>query len=56
LEQAFQDMSMYPGKAITQAATTACDASATKTNSSVHCVVTLGFLNALPKDPKDGKS
>jgi len=56
LEQAFQDMSMYPGKAVTQAATTSCDSGATKTNSSVYCVVTLGFLNALPKDPQDGKS
>jgi prepilin-type N-terminal cleavage/methylation domain-containing protein len=56
LEQAFQDMSMYPGKAITQAATTSCDASATQSNSSVYCVVQLGFLNALPRDPKDGKS
>lgn len=56
IEQAFQDMSMYPGNAPTQAATTACDSSATKTTSSVYCVVKLGFLNALPKDPKDGKS
>ena len=56
LEQAFQDMSMYPGKAITQASTTSCDSSATQSNSSVYCVVQLGFLNALPRDPKDGKS
>ena len=56
VEQAFQDMSMYPGNATTQAATTACDSSATKTTSSIYCVIKLGFLNALPKDPKDGKS
>jgi hypothetical protein len=56
LEQAFQDMSMYPGKAATQAATTDCGAWATQSNSSVYCVVTLWFLNSLPKDPKDGKS
>lgn len=56
LEQAFQDMSMYPGKAATQAATSSCDASATQSNSSVYCVVSLGYLNALPQDPKDGKA
>ena len=56
LEQAFQDMGMYPGKATTQAATTDCTGTATTSNSSVYCTVTLWFLNSLPKDPKDGRA
>ncbi len=59
LEQTFQDMWMYPGKASTMATTTTCDASAATSSpwdSSVYCTVKLGFLNSLPKDPKDGKS
>jgi len=58
LEQAFQDIGMYPWKASNQAATTGnCNiSSATQSNTSVHCVVSLGFLNALPTDPKNGAS
>jgi hypothetical protein len=44
---------MYPGKAATIATTTACTMAASDTNSSVYCAVSLGFLNSLPKDPKD---
>jgi len=56
LEQAFQDMGIYPGKAETVADTTACNYSATMSDSWLDCVVQLGFLNALPSDPKDGSA
>ena len=57
LEQAFQDMGMYPwNEATTTASTVVCDPTSTKTNSSVHCVVQLWFLNALPNDPKSGRA
>lgn len=53
LEQAFSDMSMYPGSASTQATTTTCDASGGVTAHGIYCVVKLWFLNSLPKDPKN---
>jgi len=56
LEQAFQDMSMYPWKAATITLSTWCDSTANMSNSSVYCTVSLGFLNSLPKDPKSGQS
>lgn len=57
LEQAFQDMGMYPGNDVsTTASPPTCDASAIQSNSSVQCVVDMWFLSGLPKDPKDGKA
>ena len=55
LEQTFQDISMYPGKATTKAATTDCGSVASSSDSSVDCIIQLWFLNSLPKDPKDGQ-
>ena len=54
LEQAFQDMGMYPGKQEVVAGLV-CDASAQIDDSSIQCVTNLWFLNALPRDPKDWK-
>lgn len=53
LEQAFQDIWMYPGEAATVAATTDCWPSAAVDTSWVYCIVKLWFLASLPKDPKN---
>jgi len=56
IEQAFQDMGMYPWNATTIAASSACDSSATVSTSWIYCIIKLWFLNALPKDPKSSQS
>lgn len=58
LEQVFQDLQMYPWKAVTIAASSSCanPTTATAANTSVYCAVSQWYVNKLPKDPKSGQA
>lgn len=55
LEQVFSDIGVYPDTATVTAATSTCS-SAGAANANISCVVSMGFMSALPKDPKFGQA